>query len=55
LANHQQQTGTQVRESYLAWVQQMQEQKTRVGPLGAALDQFVEKTANFAAFALSLL
>jgi hypothetical protein len=48
LANHQRQTGAQVRETYLAWLQQMQEQKTRLGPLGPALDHFVEKTANFA-------
>jgi hypothetical protein len=48
LATHQRQTGAQVRETYLAWVQQMQEQKTRLGPLGAALDHFAEKTANFA-------
>ncbi len=55
LANHEQQTGAQVRETYLAWVKTMQEQKTRLGILSAALDHFVEKTANFAAFALSLL
>ena len=48
LANHEQQTGAQVRETYLAWVQQMQEQKARLGPLSVAIDHFVEKTANFA-------
>jgi hypothetical protein len=48
LANHQQQTGAQVRETYLAWLQKMQEQKTSLGTLSAALDHFVEKTANFA-------
>ncbi len=48
LANHQRQTGAQVRESYLAWVKTMQKQKTRLGTLSAALDHFVEKTANFA-------
>src|SRR6266568_4751979 len=30
------------------WVKHMQEQKTRLGALSAALDHFVEKTANFA-------
>jgi hypothetical protein len=48
LANHEQQTGAQVRETYLAWVKHMQEQKTSLGALSAALDHFVEKTANFA-------
>ncbi len=55
LANHEQQAGAQVRERYLAWVKQMQEQQTSLGPLGAAIDHLVEITANFAAFALSLL
>ncbi len=48
LANHEQQTGAQVRETYLAWVKTMQEQKASLGTLSAALDHFVEKTANFA-------
>jgi len=48
LANHEQQTGAQVRQIYLAWVKHMQEQKTSLGALSAALDHFVEKTANFA-------
>ena len=48
LANHQQQTGAQVRETYLAWIAQMQEQKASLGELSMAIDHFVEKTANFA-------
>jgi hypothetical protein len=55
LANHEEQTGAQVRETYLAWVQQMQEQKARLGPLSVAIDHFVEKTANASSWALSLL
>jgi hypothetical protein len=55
LANHEQQTGAQVRETYLAWIAQMQKQKGSLGTLSEAIDHFVEKTANFAAFALSLL
>ena len=55
LANHEQQTGAQVRETYLAWVKTMQEQKANLGTLSTTIDHFVEKTANFAAFALSLL
>src|SRR5712692_8492357 len=55
LANHEQQTGAQVRETYQAWVKTMQEQKANLGTLSTTIDHFVEKTANFAAFALSLL
>jgi hypothetical protein len=55
LANHEQQTGAQVRETYLAWVKNMQEQQASLGTLSVALDHFVEETTNFAAFALSLL
>ena len=49
LANHQQQTGAQVRETYLAWIAHMQEQKASLGELSMAIDQFVEITENFAA------
>src|SRR5437763_10880129 len=48
LANHEQQTGAQVRETYLAWVKTMQEQKASLGTLSTTIDHFVEKTANFA-------
>jgi len=48
LANHEQQTGVQVRESYLAWIAQMQEQKASLGELSTAIDHFVEITENFA-------
>ena len=48
LANHEQQTGTQVREAYQSWIKHMQEQQVSLGTLSAAIDHFVEKTANFA-------
>ena len=48
LANHEQQTGTQVRERYLAWIKHMQEQKVALGVLSTAIDHFVEITENFA-------
>ena len=48
LANHEQQTGAQVRETYLAWIAQMQEQKVSLGTLSEAIDHFVEITENFA-------
>ena len=48
LANHEQQTAAQVRETYLDWVKHMQEQQVSLGTLSAAIDHFVEKTANFA-------
>ena len=49
LANPEQHTGTQVRERYLAFVRQMQEQKASVGPLGEAIEHFCHITDNFAA------
>ena len=49
LANHEQQTGAQVRETSLAWIAQMQEQKASLGELSTAIDHFVEITENFAA------
>ncbi len=49
LANHEQYTGTQVRERYLAFVSQMQEQQAEVGPLGEAIEHFCHITDNFAA------
>ena len=47
LANHQQQTGAQVRETYLAWVAQMQEQQASLGALSTAIEHFVEITENY--------
>jgi hypothetical protein len=47
LANHEQHTGTQVRERYLAYVRQLQ--KADVGPLGEAIEHFCHITDNFAA------
>ena len=41
LANQEQYTGTQVRERYLAFVSQMQEQKANVEPLGEATRAFL--------------
>ncbi len=49
LANHQQHTGTQVRERYLAFVGQMQKQKVDMEPLGEAIEHFCHITDNFAA------
>ena len=48
LANQEQYTGTQVRERYLAYVRQMQEQKANVEPLGEAIEHFCHITNNFA-------
>jgi hypothetical protein len=48
LANHEQQTGAQVRESYLVHLSQMREQKASLGELSTAIDHFVEITENFA-------
>jgi len=48
LANHEQHTGAQVRETYLAWVKQMQEQKASLGPLSTTIDHFAQITENFA-------
>jgi hypothetical protein len=49
LANQEQETGAQVRERYLAFVSQMQEQNTALGSLGEAIEHFCHKTSNFAA------
>ncbi len=49
LANHEHQTGAQVRETYLAWVKHMQEQKASLGTLSTTIEHFVEITDNFAA------
>jgi hypothetical protein len=49
LANHEQHSGTQVRERYLAFVRQMQEQKADMEPLGEAIEHFCHITDNFAA------
>ncbi len=49
LANQEQHTGTQVRERYLTFVSQMQEQKAKVEPLGEAIEHFCHITDNFAA------
>ncbi len=48
LANHEQHQGTQVRERYLAFVRQMQEQKADMEPLGGAIEHFCHITDNFA-------
>ncbi len=48
LANSEQHTGLQVRERYLAYVRQMQEQKANVEPLGEAIEHFCHITDNFA-------
>jgi hypothetical protein len=48
LANHEQQSGTQVRQRYLAYVSHMQQQKAEVGPLSEAIDHFCHITDNFA-------
>ena len=48
LANHEQQTGAQIRETYLAHLAHMQEQQTSLGTLSTAIDHFVEITKNFA-------
>ncbi len=47
--NPQQDTWSQVRERYLAYVSQMQEQQADVGPLGEAIEHFYHKTSTFAA------
>jgi hypothetical protein len=49
LANHEQSTGTQVRERYLAFVDQMQQQKADMGSLSEATPHFCHITDNFAA------
>ncbi len=48
LANHEQYTGTQVRERYLAFVDRMQEQKADLGSLSEAIEHFCHLTKNFA-------
>jgi len=48
LANHEQETEAQVRERYLRYVAQMQEQKAELGSLGEAIEHFCHKTSNFA-------
>ena len=48
LANQEQQQGTQVRERYLAFVRQMQEQKADMELLGEAIEHFCHITDNFA-------
>src|SRR5438874_602613 len=40
--------GAQIRETYLAHLAHMQEQKTSLGTLSTAIDHFVEITENFA-------
>ena len=49
LANPQHQTGAQVRERYLAFIKQMQEQKAALPSLGEAMEHFCHITDNFAA------
>ncbi|GHO55754.1 hypothetical protein KSB_42290 [Ktedonobacter robiniae] len=49
LANHEQETGAQVRERYLRYVAQMHEQKATLGPLAEAMEHFCHKASNFAA------
>jgi hypothetical protein len=49
LANHEQQSGTQVRERYLAYVSQMHQQQAGGGSLGEAIEHFCHITDNFAA------
>ncbi len=49
LANDEQHTGAQVRERYLAFVRQMQEQKAEMEPLAEAIEHFCHITDNFAA------
>jgi len=42
LANHEQQTGAQVRETYLAWIAHMQQQQASLGALSTAIDHFLQ-------------
>ena len=53
LANHEQHTGTQVRERYLADVRQMQ--KADVGPLGEATRAFLSHHRQLRNWSVSLL
>lgn len=48
LANEPHHTGTQVRNTYLAFVVQMQQQQTELGTLGEAIAHFCQITKNFA-------
>jgi hypothetical protein len=48
LVNHEQHSGTQVRERYLAFVRQMHEQKADLEPLGEAIEHFCHITDNCA-------
>ena len=48
LSNEPQHTGAQVRKTYLAFVQQMQEQQADLGPLGETIAHFCQLTHNFA-------
>ncbi len=48
LANKPQHPGSQVRASYLAFVEQMQEQQADLGPLGETIEHFCQITHNFA-------
>ncbi len=49
LANDEQHTGAQVRERYLAFVRQMQQQKAEMEPLTEASEHVCHITDNFAA------
>ena len=49
LANHEQHTGTQVRERYQVFLSQMQKLKADGGPLSEAIEHFCHITDNFAA------
>ena len=49
LANQEQYTGAQVRERYLVFLSQVQEQKAHLEPLAEAIEQFLHITDNFAA------
>jgi hypothetical protein len=49
LTNESHHTGAQVRERYLAFIKQMQEQKAALEPLGEAIEHFCHITDNFAA------
>ena len=48
LANEPQHPGAQVRASYLAFVEQMQEQQADLGSLGETIEHFCQITHNFA-------
>jgi hypothetical protein len=48
LANHEQQTGAQIRETYLAHLSHMQEQKAGLGTLSTTIDHFVKISEHFA-------